>query len=337
MALVSDTFHNKKLKENSINIKTKYIVGNEILERNTDNSVNDEITKGIICKKEYYKNNKLVHEETTFDSRIEYTFISKEEENKEFKCPNCGMSGKVKNFIDGCPYCRTHYNIDYTDKDLGSKYHYDRVLRSNKYRIITGIVDLIICLIISFFYIKGTSRTFNSYDISKVFIYGLIASCIFYYVFYVIDGYIILGPIKRYKDRQNEKQKAFWERTNLDKKTFFNNFNYELRKYYYSKENIIDFDIIDYDEFKDYKKDNNSYVDVTVYLRVITIENGKLNSKYLTEVFTMRKNTQGTLELKKGINYIKCHNCGASIDATKGKCEFCNSEIKYLQEWILEK
>ena len=51
----------------------------------------------------------------------------------------------------------------------------------------------------------------------------------------------------------------------------------------------------------------------------------------------MRKNTQGTLELKKGINYIKCHNCGASIDATKGKCEFCNSEIKYLQEWILEK
>ena len=25
MALVSDTFHNKKLKENSINIKTKYI------------------------------------------------------------------------------------------------------------------------------------------------------------------------------------------------------------------------------------------------------------------------------------------------------------------------
>ena len=34
MALVSDTFHNKKLKENSINIKTKYIVGNKILERN---------------------------------------------------------------------------------------------------------------------------------------------------------------------------------------------------------------------------------------------------------------------------------------------------------------
>ena len=51
----------------------------------------------------------------------------------------------------------------------------------------------------------------------------------------------------------------------------------------------------------------------------------------------MKKNENGTLELNKGINYIKCHNCGASIDATKGRCEFCNSEIKYLQEWILEK
>jgi len=33
---------------------------------------------------------------------------------------------------------------------------------------------------------------------------------------------------------------------------------------------------------------------------------------------------------------IKCHNCGASIDATKGACNYCHTEIKYLQEWILE-
>lgn len=336
MSLVSDKFYNKKLKDNSINIKTKYIVGNKILERNTNGTKNEDITSGIRCKKEYFKDNNLVHEENTFDSRIEYTFLSKDEENKNFKCPNCGMEGKIKNFIDGCPYCRTEYNIDYTDKDLGSKHHYDRVLRCNKYRIITGIVDLIICLIISYLYIKGTSRTFNSYDISKIFIYALVASCVFYYLFYIIDAYVILGPIKRYKDRQNEKQKEFWKRTGLDKKKFFNNFNYEVRKFYYCKENVIDYDIIDYDEFKDYKKDNKSYVDVTAYLRVITIESGKLKSKYLTETFTMKKNNKGTLELKDGINYIKCHHCGASIDATKGRCEFCNSEINYLQDWILE-
>ena len=33
---------------------------------------------------------------------------------------------------------------------------------------------------------------------------------------------------------------------------------------------------------------------------------------------------------------MMCHNCGASIDVTKSKCEYCDSEIKYLQEWILQ-
>ena len=61
MPLISDNYHNKKLKEYGINIKTKYIVGNKILERNTNNSVNDDIVSGIRCGKEYYLNNRLVH------------------------------------------------------------------------------------------------------------------------------------------------------------------------------------------------------------------------------------------------------------------------------------
>ena len=107
-------------------------------------------------------------------------------QDEDYTCPNCGMQSKLKDFIDGCPYCRTYYNIDYTDKDLGSKYHYDRVLRNNSYRIITGIVDLIISIIVCFFFIKNTSRTFNAVDVSKVFIYGFILSLILYYFFYIL-------------------------------------------------------------------------------------------------------------------------------------------------------
>ena len=70
MSLISDEFHNKKLNKYGINIKTKYFVGNKIYERNTDNSVNDDIKSGIRCKKEYYVGKKLVHKENLFDSRI---------------------------------------------------------------------------------------------------------------------------------------------------------------------------------------------------------------------------------------------------------------------------
>ena len=165
MSFVSNNFHEKKLNKYGINIKTKYIVGNTILERNFDNSLNDDIVSGIRCEKDYYIKNNLVHKETNFDSRIEYTFISKEMEQKDYKCPNCGMNGKIKDFISGCPYCRTTYNIDYTNKDLGSKYHYDLVLKSNLYRVITGIIDLIISIILSFIFekVKGVKFSFTPF------------------------------------------------------------------------------------------------------------------------------------------------------------------------------
>lgn len=336
MPLVSENLHKNKLKSYNINIKTKYIVGNEILERNTNDSINDDIKNGIRCEKEYYIDNKLRHIEKTFDSRIEYTYISKEEENKDYTCPNCGMKSTLINFLDGCPYCKTYYNIDYTDKDLGSKYHYDRVLRNTTYRIITAIVDLIISLILSFIFIKLTSRTFNNYDISKVLIYGIILSLILYYFFYIIDAYIILPPIKIYKDKQNQKQLDFWTRTKIDKKRFYNNLNYEIRKKYYSNSNIIDYDILDYIEFNDFNRENQLFVRVKADVRVIYFQNNKFVSKYIKDIYILKRHNNDTLNLKDEVNILKCHNCGASIDITKGHCEYCNSEIKYLQEWIME-
>ena len=54
------------------------------------------------------------------------------------------------------------------------------------------------------------------------------------------------------------------------------------------------------------------------------------------EEFIFKKNPNEKLELKDDVNIIKCHNCGASIDATKGICSYCHTKIKYLEEWILE-
>lgn len=337
MALISEEYQKKKLKDYNINIKTKYIVDREVLERNTDNSRNDDIKSGVILEKKYYKNNLLQLEEKDFDTRMEYTFMSKDIQQEENTCPNCGATGKLENFIDGCPFCGTYYNIDYTDKELGNKYHYDRILRNNTYRVITAVVDLVLSLLLSLLFIKLTSRTFNVIDVSKVFIYGIILSLILYYVFYTIDAYIVLGPIKRYKDEQNKRQIDFWNKTQVDKKKFFNNLNYEIKKYYYTKDNIIDYDILDYLSFKQYKEKNNEYIEVLAEVRIVTYKNNKIQSKYLKEIYKMRKNTAGKLDLEEGKNIIKCPNCGASINANDSKCKYCSTEIKYLQEWILEK
>lgn len=336
MKLVSDNYHKKKLDEYNINIKTKYIVGNKILERNTDDSVNDDIDNGIRCEKDYYIGKNLVHTEKIFDSRIEYTFISKKLEEENYKCPNCGMESKIIDFDNGCPYCRTYYNIDYINSELGSKHHYDIVLKNPLYRIITGIVDLIISTILCYIFIITTSRTFNSYDISKIFIYGTILTLILYYFFYIIDAYIVLGPIKEYKNRQNQKQIEFWNKTKYDKKTFFNNLNYEVRKNYYSKSNIIDYDVLDFISFEDYKKKDNYYVKVIAEVRVMYYNSGKIKPKYFKDTYIMRKINKEPLKLEGGLNYIKCPTCGASIDVLDKKCKYCHNEINYLQEWIID-
>ena len=50
----------------------------------------------------------------------------------------------------------------------------------------------------------------------------------------------------------------------------------------------------------------------------------------------MKKNTNDIVKLENGFNKIKCHKCEASIDVTKGVCEYCHSSSKYFQEWFLD-
>lgn len=335
MVYVSDVFHKKKLDENKINVKTIYLVDGIKYERNTDGSKDDNIKNGIRIKKEYYLNGELKHKEHDFDSRIEYTFINDENENKNYTCKNCGMTAKLKEFNGGCPYCGTYYNIDYSEKDLGSKKYYDRVLRNKSYRFITAIIDCILCFFLWFMIVKYTSRTFNINDLYKIFIFGTISSLICYYFFYILDAYVILKPIEIYKDKLNRKQMEFWKESKLDKVSFFNNFNYEVRKHYYNKKDVIDYDVIDFDSFKDYYIKDDRYIEVEAYIRVVSFD-GEFHSKYKVRRFRFKQNKNGTTKLNKGTNVMMCHNCGASIDVTKSKCEYCDSEIKYLQEWILQ-
>ena len=128
----------------------------------------------------------------------------------------------------------------------------------------------------------------------------------------------------------------FWETTKIDKKTFFNNLNYEIRKKYYSLDDIIDYDILDYTKFEKYTENGKTFVKVNADVRIVYFRNNKITSKLENATYILRKNEYGTIKLENGVNIIKCHNCGASVDVNKEKCDYCNTKIKYMQEWILE-
>ena len=158
--------------------------------------------------------------EKNFDTRMQYFYIQSEDNAKDYKCLNCGMVGKLNAFVNGCPYCYTIYNIDYEEKDLGSKYHYDRVLRNP---------------------------------------------------------------------------------------------------------DIIDYDILDYDSFLDYYIDDDYFVKVKAYVRIVYFINNKFKAKYIEDTYIMKKNTNDIIKLENWFNKIKCQKFVASIDVTKGVCEYCHS------------
>ena len=302
--MVVEESQDKRLKKNNINIKIKFQDGDSIKERNTDDSKNYNINSVIIIEKDYYKDGILSQEEIT--------------------CKNCGMKEKIEKFENGCPYCGSNYNIEYNSKELGSKNTYDYTVKDRKYVTKVLIKDIIISLIIMAIYIVNTSRTLYFFDILKIVVGTIIMGVILFFIFYYMDAKIILPSIKVKKEKLNNNQINFWnkmESMNIDKVKFYNNLIYSIRQLYYSNkyDNIIDFDILDYDDFKDSYDDNNMYIETKR-------EQQKFKLKRLKDF----------QELKAGTNLIKCPNCGSTINVNDNECSYCKTKINYLQEWYLE-
>lgn len=335
--MLTEKSQKERLKKYNLNIKTKFKAEDKVLERNTDDSKNDNVEEGIILEKDYYYKGQLLKKENIFDSRILYSYIFNSTEN--ITCKNCGMIGKVTEFIEGCPYCGTNYNIDFSDKELGSKHYYDLVVKDRSYIKKTFIVDLIFSFIISLTYILTTSRTFYFFDFLKVIGLTFLISFLLFYFFYYLDAIAILPSVRRKKEVLNEKQREFWSRMKLngiDKNKFYNNLNYDLRKYYYSNKfpNVIDYDIIDYNAFSEEKDEEILYVKVNLDIRIVSFQNNKISSKLETNTYKFKRVSLDK-KLTGNINTIKCQNCGASIDVTKNKCDYCGKEFNYYQEWYL--
>ena len=333
MAFLSETHHLRRLADRDVVIKTTYICDGQFFTRNTDGTVNDNISRGIRCRKEYFLHGKFIHVEKEFDSRIEYTYVTDASDETPHTCANCGFSGPIRDFADGCPCCDAASNLVYTDKDLGSKQHYDLVLKNPLYRIVTAVIDLLLSLCLSYLFLVKTSRTFNSYDVSKVFLYGGILALLLYYLFYLCDAYIILWPVKKYKEYRNRLQQDFWKRTGIDQQRFFNNLNYEAGAKYYSAPDLIDYDMMDYLDYREYQREGVLYVDVRLRVRLVALRGGRIRSDYVSDTFTLKHNALWT-RLQPGINLIKCPNCGSNIDVTKKACDYCGSGIRDFREWI---
>ena len=344
MGIITEHFQFKRLKNFGINIKTKFQDGKNVCERNSDNSYNEDVQKGVILNKTYFLSGKPIYMESNYNPSILYSFVMREQVNSDIICDNCGKRGKGEEFINGCPYCGSIYTVDYSSKNLGSKFNYDYVMRDDKYKLKVFVKDFICCLILSSIYCISTGRTFNFLDVFKIFLFALIGSLLFFYVFYTIDTYNVTNRVIKEKEKKHKKQIKFWNdisQYDVSKEKFFNNLNNELREFFYddSKEenkNVIDFDVLDYDDYEyfiDEQKRLN--IKVKLHIRILEFVSNQINSDTKNIEVTLVQNEIKEHEEKVGIYIAKCYGCGASIDVMKDRCEYCGRKIHYLQNWYI--
>jgi len=333
---LSDKKYAKRLKEFGLRLVTTYKAGEKIIQKDSFETLQTDIKDGIRLEKKYFKGGKTVFELFGFDPRIKYTFV-KALNAKE--CPNCGAP--IDTHSGECPYCGAAYNMDYESKNLGTKYHTDLVMQSKSYRYITLLIAIVVSFLISLVYFKTTGRTFNGWDITKVIFGTMLLSLVSYYLFFYLDSFFILLPIKLYKERINSKQEKFWRdnSSEFSKNVFFTNLNYELQRYYFDSQenkNVVDFDFVDYTNISKEIINDKIFVNIDILVREVFYDGGKLKSRQMQKTLRLKKSPlEYSLDNVGGV-VLRCRNCGTSVDAFQKQCPSCGTIQNYFQQWYLE-
>ena len=108
---LSDKKYLKRLKDFGMSLITTYKSGNDIVEKNSFETLRTNIVNGIRLEKNYLRGGTSVYKLHNFDPRIKYTFVNA---STASKCPNCGAD--IDQASSECPYCGTAYNMDYESK-----------------------------------------------------------------------------------------------------------------------------------------------------------------------------------------------------------------------------
>ena len=356
--MIVERSQEKRLGQYKAAITSCYMSDGKKYLRSTDHSRNDNVSSAVLVEKIYYVNGRPVKKITGFDPRMQYTYLAASPEQKEVHCPNCGYVGSGKEMAEGCPACGATFNVEYSDKELGAKYHFDQIVNGKGYKVKTLLVDMLVSFFLSFFVLRFTGRTFNIYDIGKVIIGTAVLTLILYFFFYQVDAYIVSGAARREAEKKNREQKRFWEAAagqGIEKKVFFNNLMYELRNHYYGREpslaDVIDFDVVDFLDFDmlqspaaggEHSSSSEPQpaagglrVRVQMLLREIRLRDGQITEKTGLRTVVLERKPGPVRILQPGMNLIKCRNCGASVDATAPFCSYCGTPMLRYQEWSM--
>lgn len=175
MKNVIEKLHQKRLEENDIVIEEIYKneTENTIFIRTSDGKECDTFSKCPKIERNYYRKGNLLYRETKFDKAILYSFNRVKTEKE--KCTECGYEALATEFYDGCPYCGSQFNIDYTSTSKVSN-GINKKIFSTRNCIIMLIIVLLVSTLFTFIMYVSEKETITTLDLISTFILAAIAT-----------------------------------------------------------------------------------------------------------------------------------------------------------------
>lgn len=316
----------------------------------------------------YFRNGKIIKQYKE-PVNVYGTVLDKfDDRDEEVICPNCGHPSKRSLLGNGCPYCKTYFELPPTYPYVTSFYSVpgvvERATLMDKVKVITLVPAIIVGLTMFALYMRMYS------DVAIIF--RLLISC-FYAVFMggltafvVYLGYSFLLLLKLFieagralpllsglktKKKVLEKMREYDQDfsyeyfegrviTLLRQICFSNNYK-ELSIYrgdddLSSFQNLIDISYRGASKLLDLKEVNGILKLTMKVFLTNTYYKNNIKRKDESFIVTIEKDAAAK-ELGHDLCHIKCQNCGGSFDGLHYKsCPYCNTPYDLVHDdWVI--
>ena len=345
MAYFTQKDREARLEKHGVTILTEYSDGGAVRRRSSDHKAEDDVDRGVILDKQYFRGAQKLLQETEFNPGILYSFRFPRLEDGRIRCPNCGAVEEEAKFSFGCPYCGTFYNLEYKQKNLGTREHSDYAVKDKKTGLLPVLVCFAPCIALMLLVFYAVSRTHTVFDLIKGLAIGLLLGAAAYLLlFYRRSGTAVTREGIQKKARQDQLlpvfEKALAE-MGLTPVEFVNLLHGQLSKYYFGpnsekREDVIDFDVLDYRE-QTVRRRGGRPVQISLLLdmRLIRDDGNALTSRELVQrAWLERKKTNGAVVMPE-TNILSCPNCGASNDLSAETCVYCGTPTAWKSPLVL--
>ncbi len=329
--------HLQRLAKKNLVVEEIFRHKDQLFVRTLNGNRNDSVYKANKIEKNYYQGGKRLYREKKFDDNITYTMTLSRGDN-EFTCSECGYHATEKEFYDGCPYCGASFYLEQGVHQKNLTQSFKQIFSMKKYKIFLGST----CMILTGISFMGTLQSgeypwFIAVMLMFVTLPVMLFTLHLLYTFLLIP--YLLVKVITYRDLRNDR--IMIDKVRMSNQKIIQDLNYQLLVHYYDEkifpqyQDLVDFEILEYDTYKVIKKGNIPAIRITFIIRKYFERNGRIKKVQGKETVTLIRNQN--YYPKFTMNSVKkCHNCGANVGLFDKICSYCGSILPSNILWVLD-